>query len=208
MGCSHWRPRPSIYRDGSQARTSWKKGRGGDLRRHRRTGIRGWPRDRPLRYRCSCSDGSQAEDLERGSTAARSQFFNFPQGDQIMPVLNNAKHEQFALAMASGLTPSKAYIRAGFSPRGARAGAHRLLSNIDVAARVLEAQMTISNEVIAGVITRQVCERNARLAEWQARWDEMRDALDAILAERGEELATEVAGGATGFLRKELKGLL
>jgi hypothetical protein len=68
--------------------------------------------------------------------------------------------------------------------------------------------MTISNEVIAGVITRQVCERNARLAEWQARWDEMRDALDAILAERGEELATEVAGGATGFLRKELKGLL
>jgi hypothetical protein len=77
---------------------------------------------------------------------------------------------------------------------------------MDVAARVLEAQVTISNEIIAGVVTRQVCERNARMAEWQARWDEVRDALDAILAERGEELATEVAGGATGFIRKEIKG--
>src|SRR5437879_1606434 len=60
---------------------------------------------------------------------------------------------------------------------------------------------------MAGVVTRKVCDRNARIAEWQARWDELRDSIDAILAERGHQLADEAAGGSTGFLCKDYNGV-
>jgi hypothetical protein len=50
-----------------------------------------------------------------------------------MPVLTNPQHEKFALLVARGLTTTKAYVWAGFSARGARQSAHRLLANADVA---------------------------------------------------------------------------
>src|SRR5260370_33445315 len=64
--------------------------------------------------------------------------------------------------------------------------------------RVLELQTEQGNRVAASTVKRLVGERNHRLEEWQTRWDQVRDALDAILIERGEELGNWVGedGGA------------
>jgi hypothetical protein len=75
-----------------------------------------------------------------------------------------------------------------------------LNTNPDVSLRVQELQLDISNQVIAGVVARQIGDRNARLTELQARWDWLRDQLDWIVEERGAELAEETAGGGTGLL--------
>lgn len=44
-----------------------------------------------------------------------------------MSILQNAKHEAMALALADGLSQEKAYIKAGFAPKNARSGATKLL---------------------------------------------------------------------------------
>jgi phage terminase small subunit len=44
-----------------------------------------------------------------------------------MPILKNARHEAFALALAEGKSQEQAYIDAGFSAKGARANATTLL---------------------------------------------------------------------------------
>ena len=44
-----------------------------------------------------------------------------------MGILRNAKHESVALGLAEGLSQEAAYIRAGFSPKGARGSATKLL---------------------------------------------------------------------------------
>ena len=66
-----------------------------------------------------------------------------------MPVLNNPKHEQFALQMANGLSATKAYIKAGYSVRGARQSAHSLLENPDISLRVAELMIEISRRTSA-----------------------------------------------------------
>jgi hypothetical protein len=54
-------------------------------------------------------------------------------------ILANPKHEAFAQGVAEGLTPEKAYARAGFAPD--RHNAHRLLRrNRSVQKRVRELQ--------------------------------------------------------------------
>ena len=84
---------------------------------------------------------------------------------------------------------------------------HRLTTNDDISMRILELQTEQGNRVAAGTVKRLVGERNHRLEEWQTRWDEIRDALDTILIERGEELGNcvreggaTIAGGSTGFI--------
>ena len=79
--------------------------------------------------------------------------------------------------------------------------------------RILELQTEQGNRIAAGTVKRLVGERNHRLEEWQTRWDEIRDALDAILIERGYELGEyvdpetgAVAGGSTGFIVRDYKG--
>lgn len=44
-----------------------------------------------------------------------------------MPILKNARHERFAAALAEGMSQEQAYVAAGFSPKGARGSACRLL---------------------------------------------------------------------------------
>lgn len=56
-----------------------------------------------------------------------------------MPVLQNARHEAFAQALASGMSRDAAYEKAGYKPH--RQAAHRLLTNVDVRARVDELQV-------------------------------------------------------------------
>lgn len=59
-----------------------------------------------------------------------------------MPVLNNARHERFAQAIASGKNGSEAYTLAGYDARGnsAEAAASRLLRDVKVARRIAELQ--------------------------------------------------------------------
>jgi hypothetical protein len=129
----------------------------------------------------------------------------YPVGDEIggpIPVLKKPQREEFAVAVASGLRPAQAYIQAGYSPNGARQGAHLLLKNLAVSARVLELRTQMSNHVKAGIVVREIAQANARLAELQYRWDTARDALDCLMEERGAALADEAAGGSSGLLVK------
>ena len=73
-------------------------------------------------------------------------------------------------------------------------------------AGVLDSRTQISKSVMAGTVARSVAERNARLEEWQERWDQLSDTIDAIVAERGEDML-EVPGGSTGFLARIVKPL-
>ncbi len=57
-----------------------------------------------------------------------------------MPELSRAQHEQFALLVASGVTPTEAYNRLRYSKAGAPQGAHDLHKRADVRARVNEIQ--------------------------------------------------------------------
>jgi methylmalonyl-CoA mutase cobalamin-binding subunit len=56
--------------------------------------------------------------------------------------LKNARHERFAQEIAKGLSLEDAYASAGFSP--SRSNAHRLRTNENVAARVIELQTDIA----------------------------------------------------------------
>lgn len=58
-------------------------------------------------------------------------------------MLNNAKHEHFAHLIAKGETPPKAYVKSGFSERGAAQSANRLLKNADVSERIAQLRKSI-----------------------------------------------------------------
>jgi hypothetical protein len=132
-----------------------------------------------------------------------------------MPVIeDNPQHEKFARLVAQGKSLTKAYIMAGYSARGAQQNASRLILNDMVSMRVAELTIETAKRIQDGIVGRRIGEINHRLAEWQDRWEETRNALDAILGERGEEyreLQTGddphyIAGGSTGWMVKDLKG--
>jgi hypothetical protein len=118
-----------------------------------------------------------------------------------MSVLENSKHEQFAQLVAKGVNATKAYIAAGFSANGARAGAARLYAKAAVCARIRQIQETLST----GTIALEINSRNARVAALQERWDRLRAGLDLILRQRGADMA-DVPGGASGLLVRDYKG--
>jgi phage terminase small subunit len=60
-----------------------------------------------------------------------------------MSALKNAKHEHFAQLVASGKSPPKAYVIAGYSENGAQQSANRLLRDAVVAARVEELRRAV-----------------------------------------------------------------
>lgn len=55
-----------------------------------------------------------------------------------MPELQNAKHELFAREYIIDLNATQAAIRAGYSEKTARSQGQRLLTNVDVSARIQE----------------------------------------------------------------------
>lgn len=71
-----------------------------------------------------------------------------------MPVLKNHKHEEFCHEIALGKSQAEAYRAAGYSERGAKQGASRLLTNVDLQARI---------EEIRANIARLDAEREARI---------------------------------------------
>jgi hypothetical protein len=134
-----------------------------------------------------------------------------------MPVLTNPQHEKFARLVASGLSLTKAYIKAGYSARGAQQNGSRLMLIDDVSLRVAELTIETTKRIQDGIVGRRVGEINHRLAEWQDRWEEIRNGLDLILGERGEyyreqvqaedgEEPVYVPGGSSGLIVKDLKG--
>lgn len=88
-----------------------------------------------------------------------------------MPILKNAKHEAFAQALAKGCTATEAYEAAGY--KADRKNAHRLTTNDDIAARVLEIGVRISEKAewssaarlkMLGVIARSNLRRDPRVS--------------------------------------------
>jgi hypothetical protein len=57
-----------------------------------------------------------------------------------MPVLRNPRHEKFSQLVASGITPTEAYVSLGYSKAGAPQSANNLLKRTDVRERVNEIQ--------------------------------------------------------------------
>jgi len=65
-----------------------------------------------------------------------------------MPVLNNKKHESFAHLVAKGDLPEDAYITVGYSKKGARQAAHKLLQRTDIIERKNEIESAIAEKVV------------------------------------------------------------
>lgn len=76
-----------------------------------------------------------------------------------MPALKNRKYELFAQGLAEGKTQEKAYVEAGFSPKGASANAVKLIQRVNcgVQARVQEiiAAREAASQAVAVEVIRQ-----------------------------------------------------
>jgi Terminase small subunit len=118
-----------------------------------------------------------------------------------MPIIDNSKQDQFAQLVVKGVSATKAYISAGYSPKGASTSAARMLAIAPVCSRVRELQEAIS----ASTIALEISTRNARVTALQKRWDRLRSGLELILDQRGAEMA-HVSGGASGMLCRDYKG--
>jgi hypothetical protein len=116
-----------------------------------------------------------------------------------MSVLPNPKHEAFAVFCSKGVSACKAYTLAGYSQAGSRQSAAKLLTNPAIVLRVRELQETVS----AAVIQAEICDRNARVAALQDRWDRMRKVI-LERAEAPEYLAAP--GGTTGLMARDFRG--
>jgi len=70
-----------------------------------------------------------------------------------MPILQNARHERFAQALAKGLSQTEAYTEAGYV--GDRTAASRLSTNVNVQQRVIELQerAAVRTEITVASIT-------------------------------------------------------
>lgn len=66
-----------------------------------------------------------------------------------MPVLDNSRHEAFAQHLAKGLSASEAYTKAGYAD--SRSAASRLLTNVNVKARLAELQSRAAERTIVTV---------------------------------------------------------
>lgn len=79
-----------------------------------------------------------------------------------MPKLENARRERFCREYVIDGNATQAYIRAGYSAKGAGQSAERLLRNAEIAARVAELQAKVADklEITAERVLREV----ARLA--------------------------------------------
>jgi len=106
-----------------------------------------------------------------------------------MAALANSKHEHFAQAIAKGVSASKAYVSAGYSPKGAKQSAARMRTNADLRSRIRELQATLA----AGVVDVEIRKRSARVQVLQKRLDRML----ALSAARALEYADNLQG-ATG----------
>jgi len=95
-----------------------------------------------------------------------------------MPELQNPKHEKFVQNIARGLSPTEAYISAGYSRKSAHSSAFRLQHNATIMQRLQELRTLVTSAFVQLAIT----ERNQRLIALQERWDGLRQARAALAA--------------------------
>jgi hypothetical protein len=120
-----------------------------------------------------------------------------------MPVLSISKHEQFALAIAKGVSATEAYISVGYSECGAKQSAARLLRNAEIWFGVAQLQAELSARNIALAIS----SRKARVQVLQERWDCLCAGVDLLLQQRGAGM-TDVPGGPSGLLFRDSRGVV
>jgi hypothetical protein len=65
-----------------------------------------------------------------------------------MPALSNPRHEHFASLVAAGETPTRAYVSAGYSPKGAATSALRLRKNTEICARIAELSTAVAERSV------------------------------------------------------------
>ncbi len=68
-----------------------------------------------------------------------------------MAALGNAKHETFCLEYVKDHNASEAYVRAGYSAKGAGQAAHKLLKNTEVTARIAELEAGLADKALVTV---------------------------------------------------------
>lgn len=78
-----------------------------------------------------------------------------------MPVLDNARHERFAQALAKGRSATDAYTEAGYA--GDRTAASRLSTNVNVQARLLELKTKSAEKTVLTVAS--ITDRLLKIAE-------------------------------------------
>jgi hypothetical protein len=78
-----------------------------------------------------------------------------------MPVLDNARHERFAQALAKGMSATDAYTKAGYS--GDRTAASRLSTNVNVQARLLELKTKSAEKTVLTVAS--ITDRLLKIAD-------------------------------------------
>ena len=76
--------------------------------------------------------------------------------------LRNNRWESFAQLVATGTTPAQAYVSAGFSRNGARAGSFRLRQNVAIAQRI----DALKTRIADAVTTRAVAEESQTVVKW------------------------------------------
>ncbi len=113
--------------------------------------------------------------------------------------LENVKWERFCQAIAKdGLTPTAAYVWAGYKKAAAYASASRMMKNIKVRTRIAELRGTI----VSQVIKLEVTERNSRVRALQ----DIADRLRRVMDERGADPTMQaIPGGKTGLLVRQVK---
>ena len=114
-----------------------------------------------------------------------------------MPILTNAKHEQFSQSIARGIKATAAYVAAGYSRSGASASASRLMTKPNVSERIKELKGAIAQSAVAV----EIRERSARLQVLQKNLDGMLRLIEMRAVENSGN-----PGGDTGMLVKELRG--
>lgn len=115
-----------------------------------------------------------------------------------MPMLKNARHEEFCQCLARRMSATQAYISAGYSENGAAQGAERLLRNVEVRKRANELVVTFAEESI----TAEIGLRSARLQALNTQYVRMQNLMNA----RAEDMQG-IPGGPTGLLVRQMKSI-
>jgi phage terminase small subunit len=117
-----------------------------------------------------------------------------------MSALKNRRHEEFCRRVVAGEPAAQAYIAAGFSRAGARQGASRLLTTVNIATRIAELKPAADKqrqEVLEQHIVGTIKERAARIQGYNDR----RQALYDVIAARARDLEhQDVPGAKTGLV--------
>jgi phage terminase small subunit len=114
-----------------------------------------------------------------------------------MSALKNTRHEKFCQGIVSGLSQTKAYSGAGYSERGAKQSAARLLTDADVRSRIAE----LRHEIESHFIRLRITEREERLKAKQWLWDLVRQAITY------RALGDFAKMHATGIVRRRYKSV-